>query len=86
MLDKAAYGSLDVMPKPKRNDVVVKVDAEVIRLAKIVAAYRNQDLNVYLSEVLGPIVHEHLADHAANTSGCTDGEKPENGKRPKKPK
>lgn len=57
------------MPRPKRNDTVARIDAEVVRKARIVAAYRGVDLNVYLSDVLGPIVDEHLAQHAAETAG-----------------
>ena len=52
----------DTMPKPKRNDVPVKVDEGVIDIARIVAAYRKQHLAEYLSETLRPIVEKHLAE------------------------
>jgi hypothetical protein len=47
-------------PVAKRNDVTVKVDAEVVAEAKMVAASRNQTLAEYLSGVLQPIVHRDL--------------------------
>lgn len=43
---------------PKRNDVPAKVDAEVIRIAKTVAAFRGLTLAEYLSERLRPLVNE----------------------------
>lgn len=55
--------SLQTMPAKKRNDVSTKVDKEVVRLAKIVAAYRGVDLNEYLSDRLRPLVESDLAKH-----------------------
>jgi hypothetical protein len=52
-----------VMAKPKRNDIPAKIDQEVIRLAKIVAAYRSISLAEYLSERLRPLVESDLAKH-----------------------
>jgi hypothetical protein len=51
-------------PMTKRNDVPVKVDAEVVRVAKIAAAYKDMTLAEYISERLRPLVaedveHEH---------------------------
>lgn len=46
--------------EPKRNDVTVKVDAEVIAEAKMVAASKDKSLAEYLSEVLKPIVRRDL--------------------------
>ncbi len=54
-----------LMPKPKRNDVPVKVDADVIADARIVAAYEHVSLAAYLSERLRPLVAEDLARHQA---------------------
>lgn len=48
----------------KRVDVAVKIDSEVVRQAKIVAAYREQTLAEYLSETLAPIVLRDLAEEA----------------------
>lgn len=45
----------------RRNDLSVKIDAEVIRKARIVVAYRDLNLAEYLSEVLAPIVDRDLA-------------------------
>jgi hypothetical protein len=47
-----------------RNDVAVKLDAEVVRVARIVAAYRNIPMAEYLSEILRPIVNRDLDDEA----------------------
>jgi hypothetical protein len=49
----------------KRNDVTVKVDAEVARLAKIVAAYRDASVAEYLSDTLLPIVRRDLEQEQA---------------------
>lgn len=44
----------------KRSDVTVKLDADVVRIAKIVAAYREVSVAAYLSDVLLPIVQRDL--------------------------
>jgi len=36
----------------KRNDVSVKIDAEAVRVAKIVAAYEDKSLAEYLSNLV----------------------------------
>ncbi len=52
-------------PMTKRNDVPVKVDAEVIRIAKIAAAYKDMSLAEYISERLRPLVAEDVErEHA----------------------
>ena len=50
---------LDV-PMTRRNDVTVKLDADVAREAKMVAASRDQTLAEYLSELLRPLVRRDL--------------------------
>jgi predicted HicB family RNase H-like nuclease len=60
------------MAKPKRNDVPVKVDEEVVRLARIVAAYRGESLAEYMSETLRPIVQRHLAKYAKQVEAGED--------------
>lgn len=45
----------------KRDDAVVKIDREVVRRARIVAASRCQGLNEYLSNRLAPLVAADLA-------------------------
>ena len=47
----------------KRNDVSVKIDAEVARLAKIVAAFEDKTLAQYLSDILKPIVEGDVERH-----------------------
>ncbi len=49
------------VPKPKKNDpprhdTAVKIDAEVVRLARSVAAFREQSLAAYLSDLVRPLV------------------------------
>jgi hypothetical protein len=44
----------------KRQDVTVKLDSEVVRIAKIVAAYRGVSVADYLSESLRPIAQKDL--------------------------
>ena len=51
------------MAKPKRNDVPVKMDAEVVRVARIVAAYQGVTLAEYISERLRPLAKADLAKH-----------------------
>lgn len=53
------------MAKAKRNDVPVKMDTEVVRLARIVAAYRDIPMAEYLSERLRPLVTADLTEHQA---------------------
>lgn len=49
---------------PPRNDVPIKVDAEVYRFAKAVAALRSITLAEYVSEILRPIVSKDFdAEH-----------------------
>jgi hypothetical protein len=52
-------------PMAKRNDVPVKIDAEVIRVAKIAAAYKGLSLAEYLSETLRPIVSRDVEQEHA---------------------
>jgi hypothetical protein len=69
----------DTMPRlPKRNDVAVKLDAEVARKAKIVAAARGIPIAAYISGILGPVVDRDLAEEAGRLI------KPEPPARPKK--
>jgi hypothetical protein len=49
--------------KPKRNDVPVKMDAEVLRVARIVAAYEDVPLAELISETLRPILAKKLEAH-----------------------
>jgi hypothetical protein len=44
----------------KRNDVPVKIDADVVRVAKIAAAYKDMSLAEYISERLRPLVAEDV--------------------------
>lgn len=68
-----------VMPKRsggKRTDVPVKMDAEVIRKAKIVAAYRGKTLAEFLSDELGGIIDRLLEEeHTREVGGAPKGTK-----------
>ncbi len=48
-----------------RNDISVKLDAQIARKAKLVATNRGINLAAYLSEVLRPIVERDLKDEMA---------------------
>jgi hypothetical protein len=56
-------------PVMARNDVNVRLDAEVVSEAKMVAASRNITLAEYLSEILRPIVHRDLEGETARRMG-----------------
>ncbi len=47
-------------PMTRRNDVPVKIDADVVRVAKIAAAYKDVSLAEYISERLRPLVAEDV--------------------------
>ena len=49
----------------KRNDVPVKIDAEVVRVAKIAAAYKDMSLAEYISERLRPLAAEDVEQEHA---------------------
>ena len=53
-------GLVDPPLMTKRNDVSVKMDAEVIAEAKMVAASRNVTLAEYLTELVRDLVHQDL--------------------------
>ena len=75
-------------PMAKRNDVPVKIDAEVIRVARIAAAYKDMSLAEYISERLRPLVSQDVEqEHAKRPhampkakSKKSDGEVKEGGK------
>lgn len=67
------------MARTKRNDIPVKMDAEVIRVARIVAAYRDIPLAEYISERLRPLAVADLAQHQQ------EGDSPPAPRRRKKP-
>ena len=52
----------------RRNDVAVKIDAEVARQAKIVAAFKDVSLAEFLSEALRPIVEKELVEQSARAA------------------
>jgi hypothetical protein len=63
-------------PMAKRNDVPVKIDAEVLAMARIASAYKGVSLAEYLSESLRPIAmrdidesHARLAKPPAKPKG-----------------
>ena len=46
--------------KPKRNDLAVKIDADVVKLARIVAAYDDVPMAELMSEALRPYLLKRL--------------------------
>lgn len=57
--------------KSKRNDEPVKVDSEVMRMARIVAAIENTTLAELVSETLRPIMLKKLADYGVKGFGSS---------------
>jgi hypothetical protein len=57
----------------RRDDATAKLDADLVRKAKIVAAYRDVSLAEYLSEALRPIVE---SDHREHARHALDEQKP----------
>lgn len=56
--------------KTKRIDKTVKIDAELLRLALVVSAYKDVHLNEYLSQALLPVVRLDLeVDARASVAG-----------------
>lgn len=52
------------MPKnPKRNDLITKVDAQVLRMARLIAAYEDIPISELLSEILRPALEKRLEKH-----------------------
>ena len=60
-----SVGVMDPPPMAKRTDVSVKMDAEVIAEAKMVAASRNVTLAEYLTELVRDLVHRDLEEEMA---------------------
>lgn len=52
-------------PSTGRNDVTVRIDADVKRDAETIATRRDMDLNVFLTDILRPIIAKELAVEVA---------------------
>ena len=52
-------------PMTRRNDVSVKLDEEVVRIARLVAEYKETSLAAYLSDLLRPLVTKDLEHEQA---------------------
>jgi hypothetical protein len=55
-------------PKMARNDLSVKIDAELVKKAKYVAIDRDTTLAEYLSEILRPAVEKDFKEVIAKLS------------------
>lgn len=51
-------------PESGRNDISVRMDADVVKNAKIVASYEGKTLAEYLSDSMAPIVARDMRKHA----------------------
>ena len=49
-------------PMTKRNDVSVKVDADVVEACRLAATYQGKSLAEYLSETLKPIAERDIEE------------------------
>jgi hypothetical protein len=64
-------------PMAKRNDVSVRIDSEAVKVAKIVAAYRDISLVEYISQVLLATASADLAvEQTKNPVPPTEQKKP----------
>jgi hypothetical protein len=45
--------------KAKGNGIMVRVDPDVVRMARIVAPIKGQAIGEYISEIVRPIVGQH---------------------------
>lgn len=61
--------SAGVVPPERPTDVPVKMDSEVVRKAKIVAAFRGQSLAEFLSDTMGKIVDDLIDEAYAREKG-----------------
>jgi hypothetical protein len=62
-------------PMVRRNDTAVKMDAEVVRDAKIVAAYKERSLAEYLSELVRPLIARDMEQEHARRMKAAKGAK-----------
>jgi hypothetical protein len=53
----------------RRQDAAVKMDAEVLRKAKIVASFKDITLAEYLSELVRPLVERDLQEQSRRALG-----------------
>ena len=60
----------------KRNDVSVKIDADVVNDARIVASFNGMTLAEYLSETLRPIVEAGIREGYQRRMGAQSPQKP----------
>jgi len=54
--------TVQAMPRKKRNDIAVKIDAEIVRRARTISSHADTSLAEYLSEILQPIIEERWAE------------------------
>lgn len=66
--------------RAKRIDVTVKLDAGVVRDAKIVAAYQDKSVAEVLSDFLRPIVAKALADEQTKNARAAESPKAPKGR------
>lgn len=60
--------STATVARKKRNDVTVKLDAEVVRKARVICAHRDgQHMAEYLSDLLKPLVEEEYEQYRPAT-------------------
>ena len=50
--------AIAAMPRKKRNDIAVKIDAEIARQARTIASHSDVSLAQYLSGILKPIIDQ----------------------------
>jgi hypothetical protein len=70
----------------RRTDVAVKIDAEVVRQAKVVAAFRGISLAEYLSETSRPAVQRDYREESRKAAGDNEPPKPPKPEGPRRTK
>jgi hypothetical protein len=57
--EDSMVGSVAIMHRIKRNDLAVKIEAEVVRMAKTMCSYNDTTVAEYLSGILrGPVTKD----------------------------
>ncbi len=60
------------MAREKRNDTSVKIDAEIIRKARTISAFRDISMAEYLSTILRPIIDKEFEQFKKSLAKPTD--------------
>jgi predicted HicB family RNase H-like nuclease len=71
-VDRDMARKRDKPEKAERKDEPVRIDSEVLRIARIVASFEELSLTDYISSTLRPIVDRDFARHVKKHAGKID--------------